>query len=149
MVIYYWQIYLVAENKVLKIYPLMIGTNEAPVQVFFESADQIIGISASLSSSLVLINVKNRGLFAFRLYGQLIWSAGPVLYQHGFRQGCRKNATECYFISAPAIDHCEATVFVRLLCFLILFCAFLKQLLHLHRRKMLVFLYCFGRYLIR
>lgn len=138
MVIYYWQIYLVAENKVLKIYPLMIGTNEALVQVFFEGADQIIGISASLSSSLLLINVKNRGLFVFRLYGQLIWSAGPVLYQHGFRQGCRRNATECYFTSAPAIDHCEATIFVRLLCYLLLFCAFLKQLLNLHLCQILV-----------
>ena len=67
-IIYYLQIYLVAENKVLKIYPLRIGTNEAPVEVFFECAEEIIGIAASLSSSCVLINVKNRGLFAYRLY---------------------------------------------------------------------------------
>ncbi|KAH6791290.1 hypothetical protein C2S51_006296 [Perilla frutescens var. frutescens] len=112
------KIYLVAENRVLKIYPLRIGTDEAPVEVFFglrqgeEGAGEIIGISASLSSSCVLINVKNRGLFAYRLHGQLIWSAGPVLYQHGYRQGCRKNVTDCYFTSAPAIDHCEASIFI-------------------------------------
>ncbi|XP_047962025.1 protein GAMETE EXPRESSED 3 [Salvia hispanica] len=106
------KIYLVAENKVLKIYPLRIGTNEAPVEVFFECAEEIIGIAASLSSSCVLINVKNRGLFAYRLYGQLFWSAGPVLYQHGYRQGCRRNVTDCYFTSAPVIDQCEASIFM-------------------------------------
>ncbi|XP_057769914.1 protein GAMETE EXPRESSED 3 [Salvia miltiorrhiza] len=106
------KIYLVAENKVLKIYPLRIRTNEAAVQVFFECAEEIVGISASLSSSCVLINVKNRGLFAYRLHGQLFWSAGPVLYQHGYRQGCRKNVTDCYFTSAPVIDHCEASIFM-------------------------------------
>ncbi|KAH6791868.1 hypothetical protein C2S52_002345 [Perilla frutescens var. hirtella] len=112
------KIYLVAENRVLKIYPLRIGTDEAPVEVFFgprqgeEGAGEIIGISASLSSSCVLINVRNRGLFAYRLHRQLIWSAGPVLYQHGYRQGCRKNVTDCYFTSAPAIDHCEASIFI-------------------------------------
>ncbi|KAL1538888.1 protein GAMETE EXPRESSED 3 [Salvia divinorum] len=106
------KIYLVAEKKVLKIYPLRIGTNEAPVEVFFECAEEIVGIAASLSSSCVLINVKNRGLFAYRLYGQLFWSAGPVLYQHGYRQGCRRNVTDCYFTSAPVIDQCEASIFM-------------------------------------
>ncbi|XP_042022830.1 protein GAMETE EXPRESSED 3-like [Salvia splendens] len=106
------KIYLVAENKVLKVYPLRIGTNEAPVEVFFECAEEIVGIAASLSSSCVLINAKNRGLFAYRLYGQLFWSAGPVLYQHGYRQGCRRNVTDCYFTSAPVIDQCEASIFM-------------------------------------
>ncbi|EYU44296.1 hypothetical protein MIMGU_mgv1a021910mg, partial [Erythranthe guttata] len=112
------KIYLVAENRVLKIYPLRIGTSEAAVELFFgptqftEKPEDIIGISASISSSCVLINVKNRGLFAYRLHGQLLWSAGPVLYQHGFRQGCRKNITECYFTSSPVIDHCEASIFM-------------------------------------
>ncbi|KAG6398451.1 hypothetical protein SASPL_139911 [Salvia splendens] len=101
-----------AENKVLKIYPLRIGTNEAPVEVFFECAEEIVGIAASLSSSCLLINVNNRGLFAYRLYGQLFWSAGPVLYQHGYRQGCRRNVTDCYFTSAPVIAQCEASIFM-------------------------------------
>ncbi|XP_042021195.1 protein GAMETE EXPRESSED 3-like [Salvia splendens] len=111
-IIQYLQIHLVAENKVLKIYPLRIGTNEAPVEVFFECAEEIVGIAASLSSSCLLINVNNRGLFAYRLYGQLFWSAGPVLYQHGYRQGCRRNVTDCYFTSAPVIAQCEASIFM-------------------------------------
>lgn len=113
------KIYLVAENRVLKISPLRIGTGEAPVEVFFgqrqggeEGPGKILGISASLSSSCVLITVQNRGVFAYRLHGQLIWSVGPVLYQHGYRQGCRKNITDCYFTSPPAIDHCEASIFM-------------------------------------
>ncbi|GFQ08676.1 protein gamete expressed 3 [Phtheirospermum japonicum] len=111
-------IYLVAENRVLKIYPLRILTSEASVVLFFGPAlgkkglDEIIGISASISSSCVLINVKNRALFAFRLQGQLMWSAGPVLYQHGYRLGCIKNITKCYFASPPVIDHCEASIFI-------------------------------------
>lgn len=101
---------MVAENKVLKINP---QKNGASVQVFFGyEAGEIIGISASISTSCLLINVKNRGLFAYRLSGQLLWSAGPVLYQHGYRQGCRRNVTDCYFTSVPVIDHCEASIFV-------------------------------------
>ncbi|PIN26355.1 hypothetical protein CDL12_00894 [Handroanthus impetiginosus] len=112
------KIYLVAENRVLKIYPLKVLTSEAAVEVFFgpgegtQEPGEIIGISASIFSSVMLINVKHRGIFAYRLHGQFIWSAGPVLYQHGYRQGCRKNITECYFTSVPAIDHCEASIFI-------------------------------------
>ncbi|KAL3624137.1 hypothetical protein CASFOL_032953 [Castilleja foliolosa] len=111
-------IYVVAENRVLKIYPLRILTSEASVELFFGPAlgkrgpEEIIGIYASISSSSVLVNVKSRALFAFRLHGQLIWTAGPILYQHGYRQGCLKNVTECYFTSPPVIDHCEASIFI-------------------------------------
>ncbi|KAK4416292.1 protein GAMETE EXPRESSED 3 [Sesamum alatum] len=114
----YWQIYLVAENRVLKVYPLRIGTSEPAVEVFFgpgqglEVPGEIIGVSASIFSSCVVINVKNQGLFAYRLFGQLLWSAGPVLYQHGYRQGCRNNITECHFTSVPVIDHCEASIYI-------------------------------------
>ncbi|KAL2499783.1 Protein GAMETE EXPRESSED 3 [Abeliophyllum distichum] len=71
-----WQIYLVAENRLLKVNPL---TSEAAVEVFFgaEGSGEITGVAVSISSSCVLINVKNRGLFAYRLHGQLLWSAGP------------------------------------------------------------------------
>ncbi|KAL8475989.1 hypothetical protein ACS0TY_028593 [Phlomoides rotata] len=107
------KIYLVAENRVLKINPQKTGASEADVQVFFgHEAGEIIGISASVSTSCVLINVRNRGLFAYRMSGQLLWSAGPVLYQHGYRQGCRRNITDCYFTSAPVVDHCEASIFI-------------------------------------
>lgn len=109
----YWQLYLVAENRVLKISIRNIGSSESSVELFFgPEPGEIIGLSVSTSSSCVLINVKNRGLFAYRLHGQLLWSAGPVLYQSGYRQGCRKNVTECYFTSVPVIDHCEASIYV-------------------------------------
>ncbi|KAL0343561.1 UNVERIFIED_CONTAM: protein GAMETE EXPRESSED 3 [Sesamum angustifolium] len=114
----YWQIYLVAENRVLKVYPLRIGTSEPALEVFFgpgqgtEEPGEIIGISASIFSSCVIINLKNQGLFAYRLYGQLMWTAGPVLNQHGYLQGCTNNITECHFTSVPVIDHCEASIYI-------------------------------------
>jgi len=108
---------LAAENRVMRINPLNIGTSESAVEVFFdpdpgEEAGEIVGLSVSTLSSSVFINVKNRGLFAYRLQGQMLWSAGPVLYQSGYRQGCRKNYKDCYFDSAPVIDQCEASVYV-------------------------------------
>ncbi|CAK9143857.1 unnamed protein product [Ilex paraguariensis] len=118
LLVIYWQIYLVAENRVLKINLLNIGTSDSAAEVFFgpepgtERPGEIIGISVSTSSSCVLINIKNRGLFAYRLHGQLLWSAGPVLYQSGYRQGCRKNVTDCYFTSVPVIDQCEASIYI-------------------------------------
>ncbi|XP_019195073.1 PREDICTED: protein GAMETE EXPRESSED 3 [Ipomoea nil] len=113
------KIYVVAEDRVLKINPLNIGGSESAVQVFFgpkqpgaETPGEIVGIAVSISSSRVLITVKKRGLFAYRLHGKLVWSAGPVLYQHGFRLGCRKSLADCYFLSAPVIDHCEASIYI-------------------------------------
>lgn len=104
------QIYLVAEDRVLRVNPLNISS----VEVFFgPEAGEIIGLAVSISSSCVIINVKNWGLFAYRLHGRLLWSAGSVLYRHGYRQGCAKNVTDCYFSSVPVIDHCEAAVYVR------------------------------------
>ena len=113
----HWQIFLVAENKVLRINPLNIGTSESAVEVFFgsdpgEEGSEIIGISVSTLSSSLFINVKKRGLFAYRLQGQLSWTTGPVLYQSGYRQGCRKNDIDCYFASTPVIDQCEASIYV-------------------------------------
>ncbi|XP_073136795.1 protein GAMETE EXPRESSED 3 [Henckelia pumila] len=107
------KIYLVAENRVLKIHPFRNGTTESAVEVFFGPVEtDIVGIAVSISSSCIAINVKNRGLFALRLHGKLLWSAGPVLYRHGYRQGCRKCDTDCYFTSVPVIDHCEASIYV-------------------------------------
>ncbi|KAL7232093.1 hypothetical protein ACSBR2_010164 [Camellia fascicularis] len=111
------KIFLVAENKVLRINPLNIGTSESAVEVFFgsEAGDEegeIIGLSVSMLSSSVFINVKNKGLFAYRLQGQLLWIAGPLLYQSGYRQGCRKNDKDCYFTSTPVVDQCEATIYI-------------------------------------
>lgn len=116
----YWQIYLVAENRVLKINPPNIGTTEPAVEVFFspepglEVSGEIIGLSVSTSSSSVFINVKKRGLFAYSLVdGHLLWTAGPVLYRFGYRQGCKQNVRDCYFTSVPVIDRCEASIYVR------------------------------------
>ncbi|KAK2998922.1 hypothetical protein RJ639_024422, partial [Escallonia herrerae] len=58
------KVYLVAENRVLKINTLKIGTSESPGEVFVgpepgaEGLGEIIGLSVSISSSCVLINVQ-------------------------------------------------------------------------------------------
>ncbi|KAA3480169.1 protein GAMETE EXPRESSED 3-like [Gossypium australe] len=111
------KIYLVAENRVLQINIMKIGTSEPAVQVLFDPGpgqrgDEIVGIAVSTLCSSVIINVKNRGLFAYLMRGQLLWSVGPVIDQYGYRQGCWKNASDCYFASAPVIDQCEASVYI-------------------------------------
>ncbi|KAJ7974209.1 Protein GAMETE EXPRESSED 3 [Quillaja saponaria] len=112
------KIYLVAENRVVKINFHNIGTAEPASEVFFgpgpgeEAQVEIIGITVSTLSSIVFISIKNRGLFAYMMHGHLLWSAGPVLYQFGYRQGCGKNATDCYFASVPFLDQCEANVYI-------------------------------------
>ncbi|KAG9145914.1 hypothetical protein Leryth_025412 [Lithospermum erythrorhizon] len=112
------QIFLVVDNAVLKIDSWKVGTRESPLNVFYSpeagamGVGKIVGIAVSISYSCVLINVKKRGLFAYRLDGHLMWSAGPIIYQHGYQQGCRKNVTGCYFSSVPIIDHCEASIYI-------------------------------------
>ncbi|KAL5547388.1 hypothetical protein UlMin_007075 [Ulmus minor] len=90
-------IYLVAENSVVKI-NLFTGTFEPAAQVILSFQPDKDG--------------NGRGLFAFSVHGQLIWSAGPVLNQFGYPQGCRKNATDCYFTSVPVIDQCKASIYI-------------------------------------
>ncbi|KAK9265577.1 hypothetical protein L1049_007409 [Liquidambar formosana] len=110
---------LFSENRVLKINFSNIGTSESAAEVIFspepgqDGPAEIIGLSVSSLGSSVFINVRNRGLFAYMLRGQLLWSAGPVFHQSGYRQGCKNNLTECYFTSVPVIDRCEASVYVR------------------------------------
>ncbi|KAI4346806.1 hypothetical protein L6164_007673 [Bauhinia variegata] len=112
------KIYLVSENRILKINFENIGTTEPAAEVFFgpgpgeHAADEIIGISVSSVSSTVFFNIKNRGLFACRSDEHLIWSIGPVLYQSGYHQGCRKNLTDCYFTSVPMLDQCDASIYI-------------------------------------
>ncbi|PPE02763.1 hypothetical protein GOBAR_DD00221 [Gossypium barbadense] len=111
------KIYLIAENRVLQINIMKIGTSEPAVQVLFDPGpgqrgDEIVGIAVSTLCSSVIINVKNRGLFAYLIRGQLLWSVGPVIDQYGYRQGCWKNVSDCYFASAPVIDQCEASVYI-------------------------------------
>ncbi|KAL2335303.1 hypothetical protein Fmac_016516 [Flemingia macrophylla] len=112
------KVYLVADNRILVIKYGSIGTSEPEAEVFFgpgpgKPADaEIIGLSVSTLGSNVYINVKNRGLFAYQSHGHLLWSVGPVLYKFGYRQGCRKNLTDCYFASVPVLDQCEASIYI-------------------------------------
>ncbi|XP_065638870.1 protein GAMETE EXPRESSED 3 isoform X2 [Quercus suber] len=112
------KIYLVAENRVLKINSFNIGSSKPAAEVFFgpvpgqEELIEIIGLSVSTLSSSVFINIKNRGLFAYTTRGQLIWSVGPVIYRFGYQLGCGKNVTDCYFTSVPVIDQCEASIYI-------------------------------------
>ncbi|KAL4378696.1 hypothetical protein GQ457_02G042330 [Hibiscus cannabinus] len=111
------KIYLIAENRVLEIDIMKIGTSEPAIQVVFdpgpgERGDEIVGIAVSTLCSSVIINVRNRGLFAYLTRGQLLWSTGPVMVQYGYRQGCWKNVSDCYFASAPVIDQCEASIYI-------------------------------------
>ncbi|CAL0318782.1 unnamed protein product [Lupinus luteus] len=114
----YGKIYFVAENRILMINFGNTQTSEPVAEIFFgpghgEHAEvAIIGVSVSTLSSTVFVNIKNRGLFAYRYDGTLRWSVGPVLYQHGYRQGCKKNLTDCYFASVPMLDQCEASIYI-------------------------------------
>ncbi|XP_024022300.1 protein GAMETE EXPRESSED 3 [Morus notabilis] len=113
------KIFVAAENRILKINLLNNGTSEPALEVFLsfqppdkEGKGEVIGISVSTLSSSIFVNIKGQGLFAYTMHGQLLWSAGPVLNQFGYRQGCRKNETDCHFISVPVIDQCEATIYI-------------------------------------
>ncbi|KAE8663078.1 Protein GAMETE EXPRESSED 3 [Hibiscus syriacus] len=111
------KIYLIAENRVLQINIMKIGTSEPTINVLFdpgqgERGDEIIGIAVSTLYSSVIINVKNRGLFAYSMRGQLLWSTGPVLDQYGYRQGCWKIVSDCFFASAPVTVQCEASIYI-------------------------------------
>ncbi|KAI3747944.1 hypothetical protein L6452_10699 [Arctium lappa] len=112
------KVYLVAGNRVLRINIRNTQTPESSGEVFLgpetgvEGMDEIIGLSVSTYSSCVLININRRGLFSYRFDGKMRWSTGPVINRMGYRQGCRKNLTGCYFDSVPVIDNCDANVYV-------------------------------------
>ncbi|KAI3944852.1 hypothetical protein MKW92_034664 [Papaver armeniacum] len=112
------KIYLVAGNKILKINPPSVRNPESTFEIFFgdmlttEGSNKISGMAVSVISSLMFITVENRGLFAYTLRGQRLWSAGPVLYRSGYRLGCKRNVTDCHFTSAPVVDQCEASVYI-------------------------------------
>ncbi|KAF9592369.1 hypothetical protein IFM89_014539 [Coptis chinensis] len=112
------KIYLIAENRVLKIMPANIGTAQSAVEVFFSNNSiaggsvEIIGIAVSSLSSCMFINVKNRGLFGYTLRGDVLWLTLPVLYRFGYRQGCKKGDTDCYFTSVPVVDQCEGSIYI-------------------------------------
>ncbi|XP_044467760.1 protein GAMETE EXPRESSED 3-like [Mangifera indica] len=110
------KIYLVAEDRVIKVNFMKMGNSESAPQVFFgggpgeEVAGEISGLAVSTFGSTVFINVKNRGLYAFMTSGEVLWSAGPKQFQSDYHQGCRKSVADCYFSSHPVIDECEANI---------------------------------------
>ncbi|KAG5247523.1 PSP protein [Salix suchowensis] len=112
------KLYLVAENRVLKINFSNVSSSPPAVEVFFgpekgqAGAGDIIGLAASTLSSSVFINIKNRGLFAYKMHGKLHWSAGTVLSQYGYSLGCRKGVKDCSFSSTPVVDRCEASLYI-------------------------------------
>ncbi|MQL82828.1 hypothetical protein Taro_015304 [Colocasia esculenta] len=112
------KVFLIAEDRVLKVKPLNIGTPEPVVEIFYGpnstigGSGEIIGLSISISLSALFITVKDRGVFAFRLRGDPMWSAGPVLHRFGYPQGCKNNLTDCHFNSAPVVDQCEGTLYI-------------------------------------
>ena len=95
-----------------------VSSSPPAVEVFFgpekgqAGAGDIIGLAASTLSSSVFINIKNRGLFAYKMNGMLHWSAGTVLSQYGYSLGCRKGVKDCSFSSTPVVDRCEASLYV-------------------------------------
>ncbi|GMH20683.1 hypothetical protein Nepgr_022524 [Nepenthes gracilis] len=106
------KVYVVAENRVLRINSLNIGTSDPVIEVFSgQEEGEIIGLSASTLTSSVYVNVKHQGLFSYTLRGQLAWSVGPSVDRFGYRQGCKKKVEECYFTSAPVIDQCDANIY--------------------------------------
>ena len=129
------QVYIIAENQVLSINVRSHGTSHPIVVLFWgnastqETSKEVLGLSTSMSTSSVYINIKNEGLFAYSNRGKLRWNALPVLNQFGYSQGCQKNVTNCYFTSSPIIDSCENSVYV---------CMYVHHILHLHIVQSLV-----------
>ncbi|KAL7614502.1 hypothetical protein Lser_V15G07558 [Lactuca serriola] len=112
-------VYLVAGNRVLRVDTTNTRISKNATQVFLgpetgvEGMNEIIGLSISITSFCVLVTIKRTGLFAYSYDGKLRWSTGPVITQSKkYRQGCWKNFTDCFFDSAPVIDHCDANIYV-------------------------------------
>ncbi|XP_020700986.1 protein GAMETE EXPRESSED 3 isoform X2 [Dendrobium catenatum] len=111
-------IYLIAEDRILKVTPSNIGNLKFTSEVIFGpnstigGSGEIIGLSISILYASIFLTIKNRGLFALSFHGKLLWSAGPILYRFGYRQGCKENSRDCYFCSTPVVDQCEGTLYI-------------------------------------
>ncbi|KAK8453070.1 hypothetical protein SEVIR_5G225000v4 [Setaria viridis] len=112
------KVYMVAEDKVIKVTPPNAHTAKPASEVFFSynatpgRSEQIIGMSVSGSYSSLFLTIRNRGLFVFSLQGELQWSLGPVLDWFGHRLGCEGNVSGCYFDSAPVLDHSGGAIYI-------------------------------------
>lgn len=109
--------YLVAEQRVLKVNYPKKRSSESAIQVIFapeprQEPGEIIGVAVSILHSLVFIHVKKKGLFAFTMYGEFVWNMGPVFERFGYYQGCKGTLNDCHFSSAPVLDQCEGSIYV-------------------------------------
>ncbi|KAI7744177.1 hypothetical protein M8C21_020795 [Ambrosia artemisiifolia] len=99
------KIYMIAENRVLKINTMKIQSNEPAWEVFLgpetgvQGLNKIIGLAVSISNSYVIVTIERRGLFGYRFDGRLKWSVGPAINRGGYRQ-------------VPVIDQCDANIYV-------------------------------------
>ena len=113
------QVYLVAEDKVLKVTPPNVRAAKPASEVFFSynatpgRSQEIVGLSVAGGYSSLFLTIRNLGLFVFSLEGDLQWSLGPVLDWFGYRLGCKGNISVCYFDSAPVLDHTGGALYVR------------------------------------
>ncbi|XP_039848134.1 protein GAMETE EXPRESSED 3-like isoform X2 [Panicum virgatum] len=112
------KVYLVAEDKVIKVTPPNARTAKPASEVFFSynatpgRSEEIVGLSVTGSYSSLFLTIKNLGLFVFSLEGDLQWSLGPVLDWFGYRLGCKGNISVCYFDSAPVLDHSAGALYI-------------------------------------
>ncbi|CAL4962741.1 unnamed protein product [Urochloa decumbens] len=111
------KVYLVAEDKVIKVTPRNAHTATPASEVFFSynatpgRSEEIVGLAVSGSYASFFVTIRNRGLFVFSLQGELQWSLGPVLDWFGHRLGCEGNVSACYF-DAPVLDRLEGALYV-------------------------------------
>ncbi|CAL4948842.1 unnamed protein product [Urochloa decumbens] len=111
------KVYLVAEDRVIKVTPRNAHTATPASEVFFSynatpgRSEEIVGVAVSGSYASLFVTIRNRGLFVFSLQGELQWSLGPALDWFGHRLGCEGNVSACYF-DAPVLDRLEGAVYV-------------------------------------
>ncbi|PVH38408.1 hypothetical protein PAHAL_5G252300 [Panicum hallii] len=112
------KVYLVAEDRVIKVTPPNVRTAKPASEVFFSynatpgRSEEIVGLSVTGSYSSLFLTIRNLGLFEFSLEGELQWSLGPVLDWFGYRLGCKGNISGCYFDSAPVLDHRAGALYI-------------------------------------
>ncbi|CAN6461891.1 unnamed protein product [Victoria cruziana] len=111
------RIHLIAEDRVLTIVPPKDATSKPVSKLFFGPgmplgvSGEIVGFAVSIWAPALFITIANSGIYAFRLDGTSLWSAGPAFYQSIYPQACWNNLTSCSFTFGPIIDECEASIY--------------------------------------
>ena len=78
------QVYLVAEDKVLKVTPPNVRAAKPASEVFFSynatpgRSQEIVGLSVAGSYSFLFLTIRNLGLFVFSLEGDLQWTGAKL-----------------------------------------------------------------------